>query len=329
MKRTSPSEPDRTPAPAPAGGTLIIVNPKAGAGKALRAAKDLWTRLGDSSHPSTLALTERPGHATELARGARAEGVATVIAVGGDGTIQEIVTGLCLNADGTAAGPTGTLPALGLLPAGTGGDYRRTFGFTESVDRALARILSPRVIEVDIGRAELTSTSGDRTTLAFANVLSFGIGGLTDRLVEASPKWIGGTAAFYLGAVRATLVYQPVPIELWIDGVSVGVSAYSNVAVCLGRYFGGGMQVAPSADPADGIFEVVTIEGSRASVLALTLDIYRGTHFRRPGVELRRGSSIVAQATRPGEVLLDVDGEQPGTLPLAISLLPRALSLLT
>jgi diacylglycerol kinase (ATP) len=329
MKRTSPSEPDRSPGPAPAGGTLIIVNPKAGAGKALRAARDLWSRLQDSSHPSTLALTERPGHATEVARDARTAGVSTVVAVGGDGTIQEIVTGLCLNGDGSVTAPTGKPPALALLPAGTGGDYRRTFGFTESVDQALARILSPRVVQVDIGRAELTSPSGQTAILAFANVLSFGIGGLTDRLVDGSPKWIGGTAAFYLGAVRATLVYQPVPVELWIDGKSIGVSAYSNVAVCLGRYFGGGMQIAPSADPADGTFEIVTIVGSRASVLALTLDIYRGTHFRRPGVALWRGSTVLAQATRPGEVLVDVDGEQPGTLPLAISLLPRALSLLT
>jgi len=328
MKPARRSEPHGNQALTP-GRALIIVNPKAGAGRALRSAQALAQRLARASYPADLTLTESPGHATLVARQARAAGVGMVVAVGGDGTVQEIVTGLCLEADGTALGPDTPRPALGLLPAGTGGDYRRTFGWTDSVDQALSRICSPRPVQVDVGRAELTTPGGSAIALAFANVLSFGLGGLTDQLVSRSPKWIGGTAAFYLGAVRATLVYQALPVELVIDGTAIAVAPYANVAVCLGRYFGGGMKIAPSADPSDGMFEIVTIVGSRASVLALTADIYRGTHLRRPGITLLRGKSIVARATRPGDVLVDADGEQPGTLPISIELLPRALTLLT
>jgi YegS/Rv2252/BmrU family lipid kinase len=327
MKPAGRSEPDAIQA-LPPGGTLVIVNPKAGAGKALRAARTLAERLEAEGRPAQLAQTEQPGHATLIARHACAEGVGTVVAVGGDGTVQEVVTGLCLDMDGTAAGPDRPRPMLALLPAGTGGDYRRTFGWTESADAALSRICSPRPVRVDIGRAEVTTATG-KVTLAFANVLSFGLGGLTDQLVSRSPKWIGGTAAFYLGAVRATLIYQALPVVLEVDGNEVEVAPYANVAVCLGRYFGGGMKIAPDADPSDGMFEIVTIQGSRASVLALTADIYRGAHLRRAGVRVLRGKSVVARVTRPGDVLVDADGEQPGTLPISVELLPRALTLLT
>ena len=329
FNKNETSQPERTGSaePVQVETTVIIVNPKAGAGKALRAAETLESRLRESAHPATLLTTEHPGHASTLAREARKRGVHTVVVAGGDGTIQEAVSGLCLDEEGR---PNDTAPpSLALLPAGTGGDYRRTFGFTESVDQALARILAPKPIHVDIGRASIELPNGGHSVTAFANVLSFGLGGLTDRLVAQSPKWIGGTAAFYWGAVRATLVYQPVPVELFIDGESVGVAPYSNVAICIGRYFGGGMKIAPTADPSDGLFEVVTIGGSRTSVLSLTADIYRGTHVGRPGVTVRRGHSVMARTTRPGEVLVDVDGEQPGQLPLEVTLLPRALAVLT
>jgi len=327
MQRASRTEPSSTASQHTVDTTLIIVNPKAGAGKALRAAERLEVRLRESAHDASLVRTESPGHAALLARQARADGVRTVVVAGGDGTLHEVVTGLCLDAGGRPhlEGQT----AVALLPAGTGGDYRRSFGFSESVDQALARILNPRPVHVDVGRATIQRPDGASTVLAFANVLSFGLGGLTDRLVAQSPKWVGGTAAFYVGAVRATLVYQPVPVELFVDGRSLGVFPFTNVAICLGRYFGGGMKVAPEADPTDGLFDIVTIRGSRASVLSLTADIYRGTHIRRRGVEVVRGSTVVARATRTGEVLVDVDGEQPGELPIEVTLLPRALPLLT
>jgi len=318
MQRTSPGKVETT---------LIIVNPKAGAGRAQRAAETLVARLRERSGDGELVLTQQPGHATLLARQAAATGVQTVVVVGGDGTIQEVVTGLCLSTDGQPS--TLPRPALALLPAGTGGDYRRTFGFDEAVDQAFSRIMSPRPVHVDVGRATLESPGGQRTVLAFANVLSFGLGGLTDRLVARSPKWIGGTAAFYLGAVRATLVYQPVPVELTVDGEVVEVAPFTNVALCLGKYFGGGMKIAPEADPSDGLLDIVTIVGSRVSVLALTADIYRGTHVKRDGVRVLRGRRVSARVTRPGEVLVDVDGEQPGTLPIEVEVLPGALRLLT
>lgn len=299
----------------------IVVNPKAGAGRA----KQAGLRLASQLDGAVCVETDGPGAAERLAREAQREGAEVVVPVGGDGTIQQVVAGLCLNEHGE---PQTARAALSLLPAGTGGDYRKTFAFTESVDQAVTRILSPRPKQIDVGRAEVTGKDGASPT-AFANVLSFGLGGLTDQLVEAGPKWLGGRAAFLLGALRATAVYHPPTVELVLDDVAVETAPFSNVAICLGRYFGGGMKIAPDSDPSDGLFDVITIERSRLKTAALSLLIYQGRHLGVEGVKHYRCKKVEARVTGPGDSLVDLDGEQPGRLPLKVTVLPGALTLLT
>lgn len=301
--------------------TWLVVNPTAGSGRAHRSARELASRLPDAR----LLETGGPGDAVRIARQAREEGVGVLVAVGGDGTIQQCVSGLCLDSAGALVEND---TALAVLPAGTGGDFRKTFGWTNSVDQAEARLRSPEISRIDVGRVTYQGLA-KRETTAFANILTFGLGGLTDRLVEGGPKWIGGRAAFFIGAVRATLVHQPIPIELCLDGKVVETAPFSNVAVCNARFAGGGMEFAPEADPSDGLFDVVTFEMSKLQTLSLSGSIYRGAHLSKAGVKHYRCRRIEAKATRPGESLLDVDGEQPGALPLEIDLLPRALQLLT
>lgn len=300
--------------------TWIIVNPTAGSGRAAKAA----VRLAERVPHAEVMETTGPGDATRIARSARDSGVDVVVATGGDGTIQQCVTGLCLNDAGSQV-DCGT--RLAVLPAGTGGDFRRTFGFGDSVDQLEARLSTLREIPIDIGKVQFAGSSGPEIT-AFANVLSFGLGGLTDRLVESGPKWIGGRAAFFIGAVRATLVHQPIPIELRLDGKVVQTAPFSNVMVCNARYAGGGMLLAPDADPQDGLFDVVTFEMSKVQTLSLSSAIYAGTHLSRAGVHHYRCQRVEARPTREGESLLDVDGEQPGVLPIEVDLLPGALQLL-
>lgn len=300
--------------------TVIILNPNAGSGRAQQSATALKASLPDCR----LLPTEYSGHAEHLARQARANGAGTIVAVGGDGTVQQCVTGICLDDD---ASPVSHSSTFAVLPLGTGGDYRKTFDWTESISALATRLETPQVRKVDVGSFSFTKDGQIRRS-AFANVLSFGLGGLTDRFVERGPKWIGGRAAFLMGAMRATLVQQRSPIELKLDGQLIETAPFSNVAVCLGRYFGGGMQIAPKADPSDGLFDVVTMELDRLSTLSLALDIYRGTHLNRDGVRHYRCSKVEARSTRESECLVDADGEQLGSLPLSIEVLPGALNLL-
>lgn len=298
----------------------IIVNPGAGSGRAKRAAERLAQDLPDAE----VHATECAGDGIRLAREAAKAHAEVVLAVGGDGTIHECVTGLVLDDQGQR---TTSAPRLSLCPAGTGGDFRKTFNIKDSIPQAIARLSSPNLRSVDVGRVTYTTAEGTATT-TFVNALSFGLGGLVDRLVESGPKWMGGRAAFLMGGLRANLLYQPIPLEITLDGVPIETAPYSNVAVCNGQFFGGGMHIAPGADPSDGYFDVITMELSKFATMTLTKDIYRGTHLRRSGVHRHRCRQILARATREGECLIDVDGEPLGTLPLQIELLPGALELL-
>ena len=299
----------------------VLVNPRAGSGRSVARGRAFAAAVPEAE----VISTKEAGGAVEVARRAVDEGVDVLVPVGGDGTLQQCATGLCLdeNQQGRVS-PTSLL----ILPAGTGGDYRRTFSMSESIDHAVARLAQPRKVQVDVGRLEYQSAT-DRAVAAFVNVASFGLGGLTDRIVESSPKWLGGKVTYLLSAVQATLVHQPVAIEMFIDGVPLEVAPFSNVAVCLGRYFGGGMKIAPEADPGDGQFDIVTMELGKLRTLGLAAHIYRGTHLEQSGVSHYRGRTLVAKAASPTGCLVDADGEPSGSLPIRIDLLDAALTLLT
>jgi len=116
-------------------------------------------------------------------------------------------------------------------------------------------------------------------------------------------------------------------VELLLDGERQLVLP-ANVAICIGRSFGGGMLVAPDASLDDGYFDVICMEGSKLDTLLLSRDIYRGTHLLREGVSAFRARKVEARPTRDADILIDVDGEQPGRLPLRAEVRPRALDLL-
>ena len=272
-----------------------------------------------------VAQTEGPGDAGRLVREARRDGVECVVVVGGDGTLNDVAQGY-LNPDGSLPGSG---PALGLIPSGTGGDFRRTFGLGDSVEEAAERILKATPRPLDLGLLSVHSHDGQLVRRAFLNITSFGIGGLTDRIVNESPKWMGGKAAFFLGTLRAMLVYRNAPVRVRVDGTVWLEAPIFNVALANGRYFGGGMMIAPDADPGDGLLDVVALHDmSRVKAAALAQHIYKGEHLGQAGVSVTRGKLIEAEPlVASNEVLIDMDGETPGRLPLRAELAPGALSL--
>ncbi|HEX6765453.1 MAG TPA: hypothetical protein VF103_08250, partial [Polyangiaceae bacterium] len=216
-----------------------------------------------------------------------------------------------------------------LVPAGTGSDFQKTLAIGPRLEDAVERLLGAAPRPFDLGILELTSHEGSPTVRAFLNITSFGLGGLTDRIVNAGPKWIGGKAAFYVGALRGLIAYRNVPVRVRIDGRVFVEAPIVNVAIANGRYFGSGMLVAPDADPSDGAFDVVAMtDMSKVATVALTSHIYRGTHVTRPGVTTSRGAVVVAEPLVPnGEVLIDMDGETPGRLPLVARIAHGAISI--
>jgi diacylglycerol kinase (ATP) len=300
----------------------LIVNPKAGSGAGSRLAPRFKTALERAGASAEVLETRGPGDASRLAAECRGGGIDVIGVVGGDGTLNE-VSQAYLDGDGNPLSG----PALALLPLGTGGDFRKTLGLGTDLDEALERLLKSDPRPIDLGILRVTSLAGVAQTRAFVNITSFGLGGLTDRIVNEGPKWLGGKAAFFLGTVRGLLAYRNAAVRVKVDGEIWLESPVVNVMIANGRFFGGGMQIAPEADPSDGKFDVVALcDLTKLQTVGLTQRVYAGTHLGQPNIVWTRGTTVEAEALVPNEdVLVDMDGETPGRLPLTARIAPGAL----
>lgn len=303
--------------PAP---TLVIVNPRSGGGATARRWPKVEPLLADAVGPFEVAETQCPRDGIRIAREAARAGVTRLVTAGGDGTVSEVVSGV-LEAD------LASRVEVGILPMGSGGDFPRTFGLPRDLPSAVAALGSGQRRRVDAGRLRFDDQRGEPAEAFFVNVASFGISGLVDEMVNRAPKTLGGTAAFAIGALRAITQYRGEPVCIRVDGEVVHDGPLTLAAAANGRYFGGGMYIAPGSEPDDGHLEVVVVAGlSTARMLAYFPSLYRGTHLAKPVVSVHRGKRVEAEAA-PGRVWLDVDGEPLGTLPAEIEILPRAITL--
>jgi diacylglycerol kinase (ATP) len=301
----------------------VIVNPRAGRGLRDEDLQALRARFVNHGLKAEFMITAAPGHAGELARIARDAGAEVIAVVGGDGTMNEVVQAY-IDSDGRPiAGP-----ALAALPMGTGGDFRRTIGLSKNLDEAVGRIRYGADHATDLGVVCFVDDDGRETRRAFLNIVSFGLGGLVDRIVNKSGKKLGGTASFFLATAQGMAKYQNQPVRIRVDGAVAFEGRVVNAAVCNGRYFGGGMCIAPMADPTDGRLEVVVLgDLTVPEVLAFSGSIYQGAHLGKDRVHVSHGTTVVIEPLCPEPVLMDCDGEAPGRLPATITLLHHAVKL--
>jgi YegS/Rv2252/BmrU family lipid kinase len=300
-----------------------VVNPNAAGGRVGKQWDDLERELRLRLGGVRFLLTERTGHATELARTAVAEGATTILSMGGDGTHNEVINGIML------AAPAPGAITLGLLPAGTGGDFRRMC--ISNADALTAATALPKAESkpIDVGSLSFLTDDGVTAQRYFINIASFGIGGLVDRYANESRKRLGGKATFYIATLKALAAYNPATVRVSIDGQDMGEHVITNVMVCNGRFAGGGMMFAPEARLGDGQFDVVFFQHKSAlTTLAMSRSIYIGTHVNSPLVTVHRGSSIKAEILTEATAYLDIDGEAPGILPAEFHMHHHAIRLL-
>jgi diacylglycerol kinase (ATP) len=296
-------------------GVLVIANPRSAGGATAERLPQIERALRRQGLAYELVCTQQPGHATEIARAHR--GVEVIAVVGGDGTLNEV-------AQAYLDGPG---PDLAIIPSGSGGDFRKTFDLSDSIDSAVAQIRFGKRRAVDLGVIDATDGIGRPVARAFVNIASFGVGGAVAELVNSNPKWLGGRATYFLGTLRALASYKNVEVRLRVDGAAFYEGRVFAVAIANGRYFGGGMKIAPHADPSDGRLEVVVLgDMSRTDVLALAPKVYNGAHIGAAYVSVAAGTTIEAEPLHAwSKVLIDLDGEAPGRLPLRATIKPAAL----
>jgi len=326
---------------------LVIANPAARSGRTRGVIETIVTALQARIGAVDLALTEHAGHATELATRAVAEGRALVISVGGDGVLSEVVNGLLArpgapDAVGTPAAVSPTpeeLPALGIVSAGTGGDFGRSLDIAPAREPYIEAIADGRTRVVDVGRARFVGNDGRPVERFFVNVLSAGIGGLVDRYTAAMPAAVPGRAAYGAATVGAVVTCRRRRIlcrATLADGSAFErvLTTYA-VVIANGHTFGGGMKVAPAARVDDGLLDVILIETpTKLTMLRHFLSIYRGEHLTKPGVSAFACTRVELLAADGGQsgagdfFPLDVDGDALGDLPLSVDVSPARLRLL-
>jgi YegS/Rv2252/BmrU family lipid kinase len=298
----------------------MVVNPASANGRTARGWPEIARRAAARGLEADVRLTERPGHATELTRAALAEGARTIVAVGGDGTVSEVVNGFF---DGERA--VAPEAQLAVICRGSGCDFIRTYGITKRTEQALQVATSGRVRTIDVGVVEFTGHDGRPTRRRFANIASAGLTGVAAAAANRSSKRLGATAAFAWAAVSTFLTYHNSRFQIRIDDRALD-RVCNNVIVANGRYFAGGMHILPTAEPDDGRLDVLVWGDVSKLDLARNLHkLYRGTHVNHPKADISRAASVHVDTET--QLPIEVDGEVLGTTPVTFGIHPAALRL--
>lgn len=307
---------------------VVIVNPASADGATGEAwpkiASDLRTHFG----PFSVLFTEAVGDGRRLASEAAQQGTKLIIACGGDGTISEVANGIL---------ESKTEAELGILPSGTGGDFRRTIRIPTNAAAASRALRDARARLIDVGRVTFVNDSGERETRNFVNVASFGMSTavLERQQSGEAKKWfpslgsrkLGSKLSYAAATVQTTLASSPTEVYLQIDDQPERRLRVAELAVANARYYGGAMKIAPNAKMDDGLFDIITIgDASAFRILTNAPRLYLGAHLRMDEVSHATAKRLSArQVKKDARVRIELDGELMGCLPATFEILPRAL----
>lgn len=318
-KRTNSSSSNNSNLP------LVIVNPKSAGGstreKWAETASDFRTHFGAYS----VAFTKKAGDGFDLAQRGVESGRKFIIACGGDGTINEVANGILSSGEDVE---------LGVLPSGTGGDFRRTLGMPSSAREAARALKSGETRRIDAGKVTFQDHDDNTVSRYFLNVSSFGLAASIIERVKSSTSldWlpldsVRGRASFALSTLQEVIGLDSIQVRVRIDDKDEKTLSTVNFCVANSRFFGGGMMIAPDAKINDGFLDVINIGDIRtAKIILNAYTLYRGTHLDLPEVKDTLAHRIEVRAADPNqEIHLETDGELPGKLPAIYEVVPNAL----
>jgi YegS/Rv2252/BmrU family lipid kinase len=301
---------------------LVIVNPRSGRGLN----ESRWARvrgaLIDGLGELDSAFTSSARDACAIAEREATAGRRLIVALGGDGTISEVAHGIL------AAG-TGAHTELGIVPRGTGGDFRRTLELPHDITEAARRIREGQARPIDAGRVQFRGPGGEPETRHFVNVASFGFSSAVATRANTSSKRFGGRLAFLGATLRTLAAYDNTDVWLTIQDRPRERRRVLMAAVGNGRFFGGGMKICPEARLDDGALDLVTVgDFSKGEILTNLGRLYEGTHVELESVDSARVTRVAAEPAETDALIpIELDGETPGHLPAVFEILPSALRL--
>ncbi len=302
--------------------TVVIINPAASSGGAAERWPGIHHALQRRFARLKVRKTERRGHATELCRQALEEGAEMILSVGGDGTNNEVLCGF-MDAEGRNRFPQAI---LGIIAAGTGGDFQRQFGVV-TPQRQVERLCGASPRTIDYGIARLVGHDGEEVVRPFLNTASVGVSGLVVDYVDSASRALGSTGAYVMSSLKGIANWRNQQVVMRVDDGDPERLDLTLLVVGNGQYFGAGMWACPHAALDDGEFDVVDVRGMSKRKLLYTLTrVFQGKHLRIDGVRHRHARKVsidpVGTASR---LLIEIDGEQPGMAPASFEIVPRGL----
>ena len=304
--------------------TAVIMNPLAGNGRTSK----IWLRVESALKQSIGSFksiqTTCRGDAKNLTRQELENGAVRIVAVGGDGHLNEVLNGFIENDL-----PVSSDAALSFLMTGTGCDFQRSLGIPSNWQSAVENLKQAQVRQIDVGKVTFTKADSTKQVRYFDNIASFGLSGAVDRYIENSrpPAFLKGTPLFLWATIKTVLTHPNQAVKFQIDDgpeqqIQTRLGLLAN-----GRYFGGAMLAAPEAELDNGMLDLLMLkEISLAKFLWHLPKIYKGTHLKIPEVFFQKVRRFTASSTE--QIILDIDGESPGYLEATFEVLPRILKLI-
>ncbi len=308
--------------------TLVIYNPVAGRGRVQAAWLFVEKALQDAGIEFDVAATRAPLHAITLAREA-AQKYSTVVAVGGDGTVHEVVNGLL------QASNEGETIALGVVPLGNGDDFAKVIPPETPIGKkpfdwrtAVQKIGRGETKLFDVGRMLGDHLRPELGTGAhyFMNGMDVGFGAVASLNFTTIPKFLVGLPAYFATIFKTMVDYPSVRLRMQLDDQPSFEQTTTMTAVTNGRCFGNGFWVCPDARPDDGVLDLMIAEAvNRRTILRLIPKLMKGTHTKEPVVKMRTARRVVFDSTEPFVVEADGEAHYLGTYHLEVNILPHRL----
>ena len=303
--------------------TIVIVNPQAGNGRTEKIWPNIESALEKSIGSFEVLHTTCRGDATDLSRRILAVDTVRIVAVGGDGHLNEVLNGFIENDL-----PVNPEARLSFVMTGTGCDFQRSLGISSKWQNAVAKLKDAKVRKIDVGKVTYTAADNTQKIRYFDNIASFGLSGAVDHCLEHSRlrDYLGGSPLFLWATIKTVFTHPNQSIRFRIDD---GPEEEICSRLCLlanGSYFGGAMHAAPEAELDDGLLDLLMLkEISVAKFLWHLPKIYKGTHLKIPEIFFQKVRKFTAESSE--QVILDIDGESPGYLAATFEVLPKILNL--
>jgi YegS/Rv2252/BmrU family lipid kinase len=303
--------------------TIVIVNPQAGNGRTEKIWPNIESALEKSIGSFEVLQTTCRGDATDLSRRILAVDTVRIVAVGGDGHLNEVLNGFIENDL-----PVNPEARLSFVMTGTGCDFQRSLGISGKWQNAAAKLKDAKVRKIDVGKVTYTAADKTQKIRYFDNIASFGLSGAVDHCLEHSRlrDYLGGSPLFLWATIKTVFTHPNQSIRFRInDGPEEEICSRLGL-LANGRYFGGAMHAAPEAELDDGLLDLLMLkEISVAKFLWHLPKIYKGTHLKIPEIFFQKVRKFTAESSE--QVILDIDGESPGYLAATFEVLPKILNL--